>query len=161
VRAVVQPPSFFNVAVRFSVVYDLSGNARTALKFSVNKYVGTLGVIYFNSYNPVGGLPIARAWFDCNVLPGTSICSGQGLPTNGDNIAQNNEIGPSSNSRFGFAAPRRAPFGRERPQATRVADGTRATAGRAAISYRMTGRTEASKSDHQTASAGKARSASL
>jgi hypothetical protein len=30
------------------------------------------------------------------------------LPTNGDDIAQNNEIGPTSNNRFGFTAPRRA-----------------------------------------------------
>ena len=52
-RAGVEPgPDFFNVAPRLSVVYDLFGNAKTALKFSANKYVGTLGAIYFNPYNP-------------------------------------------------------------------------------------------------------------
>jgi hypothetical protein len=101
-------PDFFNVVPRISMVYDLFGNARTALKFSANKYVGTLGAIYFNPYNPVGGASDRRNWFDCDLTPGTSTCSGQSLGTNGDDIAQNNEIGPTSNTAFGFASPRRA-----------------------------------------------------
>jgi hypothetical protein len=94
-----------------SVVYDLFGNARTAVKFSANKYVATLGAIYFNPYNPVGGAAADRRnWFDCAFIPGTSTCdpAQRNSPTNGDGIAQNNEIGPSSNNTFGFAAPQRA-----------------------------------------------------
>lgn len=101
-------PNFFNVTPRFSVVYDLFGNARTALKFSANKYVATLGAIYFSPYNLVSAAADRRNWFDCDVLPGTSTCSGRALPTNGDDVAQDNEIGPSSNNRFGLAATRRA-----------------------------------------------------
>jgi hypothetical protein len=89
-------------------VYDLFGNARTAVKFSANKYVATLGAIYFNPYNPVGAGSDRRQWFDCDLVPGTSTCSGRVLPTNGNDIAENNEIGPTSNNSFGFAAPRRA-----------------------------------------------------
>ena len=51
---------------------------------------------------------IRRNWRDCDYLPGTSTCSGRVLATNGDNIAQDNEIGPSNNSRFGAAPARRA-----------------------------------------------------
>jgi hypothetical protein len=47
-----------------------------------------------------------RNWRDCDYLPGTSTCSGLALPTNGDDIAQDNEIGPSNNTLFG-AAPNR------------------------------------------------------
>jgi hypothetical protein len=108
VPALKPTPNFFDIAPRFSVVYDLLGNARTAVKFSANKYVATLGALYFNPYNPVGAGTDRRNWFDCDLIPGTSICSGVALGTNGDGIAQNNEIGPSSNNSFGFAAPRRA-----------------------------------------------------
>lgn len=49
-----------------------------------------------------------RDWRDCDYLPGTSTCSSRVLPTNGDSIAQDNEIGPSNNARFGAAPARRA-----------------------------------------------------
>ena len=101
-------PNFVNVAPRFSVVYDLFGNAKTALKFSANKYVATLGAIYFNPYNPVAGASDRRNWFDCELMSGTSTCSGRSLATNGDDIAQDFEIGPTSNTNFGSASPRRA-----------------------------------------------------
>src|SRR5204862_2605606 len=40
-------------------------------------------------------------------LAGTSTCSTRVLSTNGDNIVQENEIGPSYNNLFGAAPPRR------------------------------------------------------
>jgi hypothetical protein len=35
-------------------------------------------------------------YFDCDLAPGTTTCSTRVLPTNRDNIAQDNEIGPSN-----------------------------------------------------------------
>ena len=101
-------PTWFDISPRFGVVYDLLGNAKTALKVSVNKYMGRMGADFPGRYNPIGAASDRRNWFDCDFIPRTSTCSGLALSTNGDDIAQDNEIGPSSNNRFGLSAPRRA-----------------------------------------------------
>jgi hypothetical protein len=101
-------PTYNNVVPRVSVAYDLFGNAKTALKFSANKYMATLGALAASPFNPIGLSADRRNWFDCNLVPGTSTCSSAVLPTNGDGIAQNNEIGPSTNNSFGVAAGLRA-----------------------------------------------------
>ena len=44
-----------------------------------------------------------RNWFDCAINAAGTACSGVALPTNGDGIAQNNEIGPSRHASFGLA----------------------------------------------------------
>ncbi len=91
-----------------SLTYDLFGTAKTALKFSAGKYhkkMETLGMV--RVYNLAGGTD-RRNWFDCDLIPGTSTCSGAALPTNSDDIAQENEIGPSSNLKFVLAPSRRA-----------------------------------------------------
>lgn len=94
---------FTDVLPRFSVVYDLFGDARTALKFSAGRFVETRGWVELNSlYNPISSASEVRNWFDCDLIPGSSTCSGQMLPTNGDDIAQDNEIPPSTNPQFGF-----------------------------------------------------------
>ena len=94
---------FTDVLPRFSVVYDLFGDARTALKFSAGRYVETRGVVEIaNRYNPISSASETRNWFDCD-LSGTT-CSGLNLPTNGDNIAQDNELPPSTNPLFGLRA---------------------------------------------------------
>ena len=101
-------PSWNGIAPRISLTYDLFGNAKTALKFSAGKYhkkMETLGMV--RVYNLAGGTD-RRNWFDCDLIPGTSTCSGAALPTNSDDIAQENEIGPSSNLKFGLAPSRRA-----------------------------------------------------
>ena len=54
-------------------------------------------------FNPISSTGDTRTWLDCNLVPGTSTCSSTILPTNGDNIAQDNEIGPSNNPLFGSA----------------------------------------------------------
>lgn len=61
---------------RLGVIFDLMGNSKTALKFSVNKYqqAGTYGVA--NTYNPVSRQTASVTWRD----------------TNGDNIAQDSEL---------------------------------------------------------------------
>jgi hypothetical protein len=90
---------------RLSAVYDLFGKGKTALKMSVGKYNENLtaqDTIW--QYADAGLRSETRNWFDCDLLPGTSTCSGRVLPTSGDGIVQDNEIGPSSNLRFGQRA---------------------------------------------------------
>jgi hypothetical protein len=102
-------PDWLDLTPRVSAVYDLFGNARTALKGSAHKYMARTGADFPGRYNPIGAASDRRNWFDCDLVPGsTSACSGRVLPTNGDDIAQDGEIGPSSNNRFGLAPPRRA-----------------------------------------------------
>jgi hypothetical protein len=79
-----------NVAPRFGAVYDLFGDAKTALKFSVNQYYASVTNQY-NRYNPLTVQSDIRTWSD----------------PNRDNIAQDNEIGASSNSNFGLVPARR------------------------------------------------------
>ena len=99
-------PYWRNLAPRFSVVYDLTGNAKTALKGSVNKYNRNFTTDFVNRYNPLVLQSDTRNWSDCDYLPGTSTCSSLALPTNRDGIVQNNEIGPSNNRNFGLAPAR-------------------------------------------------------
>lgn len=101
-------PNWFNTAPRFSAVYDLTGDAKTALKFSLNKYNLNDTTDFAARYDAASLQNDIRNWRDCDYLPGTSTCSSRALSTNGDNIAQDNEIGPSNNSRFGAAPARRA-----------------------------------------------------
>ena len=101
-------PNWFNVAPRFAAVYDLTGDSRTALKFSLNKYNLNDTTDFAGRYDAASLQSDTRNWRDCDYLPGTSTCSARVLATNGDNIAQDNEVGPSNNSRFGAAPARRA-----------------------------------------------------
>jgi hypothetical protein len=99
-------PNWFDVAPRFGVVYDVSGDGRTALKGTVNKYNRNFTVDLARLYDPLFLQNETRNWSDCDYAPGTSRCSGLPLRTNGDNIAQDNEIGPSNNKNFGAAPDR-------------------------------------------------------
>ncbi len=108
-------PNWKNIAPRFGVVYDLTGNAKTAIKGSVNKYNRSFTTDFANRYNPLVLQSDTRNWSDCDYLPGTSTCSPLVLPTNRDGIAQNNEIGPSNNNRFGLTPARHAAADIRRP----------------------------------------------
>jgi hypothetical protein len=88
-------------APRLSFGYDLFGNGRTALKASWSKYYERLTGGFANNYAP-GVQNESRNWSDCDVVPGTSTCSTAVLATNGDDIAQLNEIGPSGTTNFGL-----------------------------------------------------------
>ena len=99
-------PNWKNLAPRFSAVYNLTGDAKTALKGSVNKYNRNYTTDFANRYNPLALQSDTRNWADCDYVPGTSTCSNLALPTNKDGIAQNNEIGPSNNANFGLAPAR-------------------------------------------------------
>ena len=93
-------PCWFDVTPRFGVAYDLFGNARTALKASVNKYMAGQTLGFAQRYNPFSSQSDTRRWDDVN----------------NDDIAQDNEIGPPNDARFGQAVLTRHPdpdIGRE------------------------------------------------
>lgn len=93
--------NFTDVLPRFGVVYDLLGNARTALKFSAGRYVAKLGTLDLEPYSTMRIAHEDRGWFDRDL-------GGLDLPTNGDDIAQDNEIVRSSDPQFGIRAAQRA-----------------------------------------------------
>jgi hypothetical protein len=86
-------PCWFDVTPRFGVSYDLFGNARTALKASVNKYMAGQTLGFAQRYNPFSSQSDTRTWSDLN----------------NDDIAQDNEIGPPNDVRFGQAVLTRHP----------------------------------------------------
>jgi len=108
-------PNWKNLAPRFSMVYDLTGDAKTAVKGSVNKYNRAYTTDFVNRYDPLVLQSDTRNWSDCDFVPGTSTCSSLVLPTNRDGIAQDNEIGPSNNRNLGIIATRRPDPNLERP----------------------------------------------
>ncbi len=79
---------------RLGVAYDLFGNGKTALKANFGKYMTPDVSTFANLFNPVATFTDTRTWTDADL-------GGRGLPTNGDGIAQDNEIGPSNNPNFG------------------------------------------------------------
>jgi hypothetical protein len=86
-------PCWFDVAPRFGAAYDLFGNARTALKVTANKYMAGQALGFAQRYNPFSTQTDVRSWDDAN----------------GDDIAQDAEIGPSNDARFGLATLTRRP----------------------------------------------------
>ena len=90
-----------DLAPRLSAAYDLFGNGRTALKAGWSKYYEPLTGGFADRYAP-GVQNESRNWFDCDINAAGTGCSTLVLPTNGDDIAQNNEIGPSGTSNFGL-----------------------------------------------------------
>ena len=93
-------PNWKNWAPRFSLVYDLFGNGRTALKYSLNRYnqARTTGIA--ENYNPLASLTATLPWRDIN---GNDIAEGErgctGYPRVGCEIDFSN-LSPN----FGIAA---------------------------------------------------------
>ena len=71
-------PDWRDWSPRLAVAYDLFGNARTALKFSMGRYMDSVATGFSETYNPVRRQTDRRTWDDLN----------------GDDIAQDSEIGP-------------------------------------------------------------------
>jgi Carboxypeptidase regulatory-like domain len=72
-------PKWQDFAPRFGAVYDLFDNGKTALKGHIGKYMRAYSTVGFAQvYNPMVFQTDRRTWTD----------------TNGDDIAQNTEIGP-------------------------------------------------------------------
>jgi hypothetical protein len=95
-------PDFHAFAPRVSVVYDLSGDGRTALKFNASRFNQPIGMSLAVRVNPngasfgaAGATSDTRAWTACR--------AGQtsGCDLNGDLLPQMNELGPSSGFNFG------------------------------------------------------------
>ncbi len=78
-------PDWKSLAPRFSTVYDLFGDGRTALKFSANRYNIPVGVANVVRINPIRVTSDTRAWTD----------------RNGDQIPQLTELGPSTGFNLG------------------------------------------------------------
>jgi len=74
-----------NLAPRFGAAYDLFGNGRTALKFSIGQYYRRHTVTLAERLTPMAPVPITLPWTDRDL-------QGRNLPTNLDGLAQNNEL---------------------------------------------------------------------
>ena len=86
-------PCWTDVTPRMGVAYDLFGNARTALKVGVNKFMAGQTLGFAQRYNPFSSQSDTRTWTDLNK----------------DDIAQDNEIGPTNIANFGSATLTRHP----------------------------------------------------
>ena len=124
-----QTPFWNDIAPRFSVVYDLFGDARTALKFSVNRFMKPWTNGFARRYHPISLQSDTRDWFDCALHPdihtgGAARCAtaadlaAVGMPdytgTNGDFIAQDHEIGTVGTNAVVFTSGELAQVG-QRP----------------------------------------------
>ena len=84
-------PTFSDVSPRLGLTYDLFGDGTTAVKLAANKYVASMSADFARPYDPAVNDSDTRTWDDLN----------------GDDIAQDNEIGPSNDNNFGLASSRR------------------------------------------------------
>jgi len=92
-------PNWKDISPRFGVAYDARGNGHTALKASVGKYTQQEATGFSNTYNPSVSSADIRTWKDLN----------------GDDIAQENEIGSPTNLTFGIRRNRNPDPNIERP----------------------------------------------
>jgi hypothetical protein len=74
-----------DVSPRFGLAYDLFGDAKTALKFSIGKYLTRNMTTLAARFNPMASVTQSLPWSDRDL-------QGRNLPTNGDDIAQDNEL---------------------------------------------------------------------
>jgi hypothetical protein len=91
-------PNWKNWAPRLGVAFDVFGDARTAIKGSAGKYLQQESTGFATTYNPVVESMDTRNWTDVN----------------GDDIAQEGEIGPG-NASFGTRRNRNADPNIDRP----------------------------------------------
>ena len=97
--AVYNLPNWKNVSPRLGGAYDLFGSGRTALKWSLGRYVEGQGSGIAELVNPMGSLSSSavstgtRAWNDVNMnfIPDCDLT----------NQALNGECGPNNNANFG------------------------------------------------------------
>lgn len=70
----IKMPTWKSFSPRSSVVYDLRGNGKTALKFGLSKYQQAGTMAFANAYNPLALLTANVAWTDLN---GDDIAQGE------------------------------------------------------------------------------------
>src|SRR4030095_1436158 len=85
-------PNWKNVSPRLGAAYDLFGNGKTPIKGNIGLYLQSEGTGFANTYNPQVFATDMRTWNDLNR----------------DDIAQENELGPTSNLTFGVRRNRNA-----------------------------------------------------
>jgi hypothetical protein len=88
-------PCWKDWSLRLGASYDLFGNGRTALKFSVGKFLAQQALGLASSVNPLAGQTDTRSWNDLDK-------NGTIFDANGN--VQLNEIGPTRNNNFGLPA---------------------------------------------------------
>jgi hypothetical protein len=88
-------PNYKDISPRLGAAYDLFGNGRTALKFSLGRYVQSVGTAVARSLNPVNAIVTTanRTWSDAN----GNYAPDCNLPS----IDANGECGALSNRAFG------------------------------------------------------------
>jgi hypothetical protein len=82
---------------RIGAAYDVFGNGKTAIRGSFGKFNFPVDTSYLNNFNLAALSTDTRVWRDCPYPQTTCVKGG----TNGDDIAQDSEIGPSQNVNFG------------------------------------------------------------
>jgi hypothetical protein len=85
-------PNWSDFSPRMSAVYDLFGDTKTAIKGSVSKYMLPWSGGWAKRYDPFTTVTDVRNWRDLN----------------GDDVAQDSEIGASGNANFGVSTGRAA-----------------------------------------------------
>ena len=100
--AIKNVPNFTNVIPRSSVIYDIFGNGKTALKLGANRYLPALEASYVDRVNPMKLATDTRTWTDLNH----------------DGVPQLNELGPSSG--FGLGTTNRYSPNIKRPYANEL-----------------------------------------
>jgi len=98
-EAVKNIPNWHNVSPRFGAAYDLTGRGGTAIKGHIGVYVDSAGTALPERYNPMLFSIDTRTWSDLN----------------GDDVAQEDELGPSTNRTFGQRSSRNMDPDLERP----------------------------------------------
>jgi hypothetical protein len=88
--AVKNIPNWHNVSPRFGAAYDVTGEGKTAIKGHIGMYVDSAGTALPERYNPMLFSIDTRTWNDLNQ----------------DDIAQEFELGPSTNTAFGQRSTR-------------------------------------------------------
>jgi Carboxypeptidase regulatory-like domain len=77
---ILNTPNWSDWAPRFALVYDLFGNAKTALKYSINRYNRSVTTGVADDYNPLGTATATLPWTDLN---GDNIAQGDSQMVNG------------------------------------------------------------------------------
>jgi hypothetical protein len=88
-----------NVSPRVGASYDIFGNGKTAIKGTLGAYVQSQGTGFAATYNPVVISTDTRTWTD----------------SNRNDIAEENELGPTSNQTFGVRQNQNPAAGIKRP----------------------------------------------